>query len=134
VTAAEFSRRYIEAHNSQDLDQLVALVADEIDFKRPDDPVLTSRQQVREQYATDWSTHDQVHVSVLRLLEAGSTVIAEIEVDAGPPSHERDRGVVIHDWNDDGLLVRYRLYVGDASGPESATDLRVGLSAVEASR
>lgn len=113
MTAAEFSRRYIEAHNSQDLDQLVALVADEIDFKRPDDPVLTSRQQVREQYATDWSTHDQVHVSVLRLLEAGSTVIAEIEVDAGPPSHERYRGVVIHDWNDDGLLVRYRLYVGD---------------------
>ena len=117
MTAAELSRRYIDAHNSYDLDELVALVADEIDFKRPDDPVLTSRQRVREQYAEDWSTHGQVHVSLLRLLEAGSTVIAEIEVDAGPPSHEWYRGVVIHDWNEDGLLVRYRLYVGDSERP-----------------
>jgi ketosteroid isomerase-like protein len=117
VTAAELSRRYIEAHNSRDLDALVALVADEVDFKRPDDPILTSRQLVQEQYATDWSTHGQVHVSVLRLLEAGSTVIAEIEVDAGPPSHEWYRGVVIHDWSEDGHLIRYRLYIGDTDQP-----------------
>ena len=117
MTAAELSRRYIDAHNAHDLDALAALVADEIDFKRPDDPVLTSRQQVRERYATDWSTHGQAHVSLLRLLEAGSTMIAEIEVDAGPPSHEWYRGVVIHDWNEDGLLVRYRLYVGDSERP-----------------
>jgi len=119
VTAAELSRRYIEAHNAHDLDTLVALVADQIDFKRPDDPVLTSRRQVRDRYATDWSTHGQAHVSLLRLLEAGRTVIAEIEVDAGPPSNEWYRGVVIHDWNEDGLLVRYRLYVGDSERPRS---------------
>ena len=117
MTAAELSRRYIDAHNAHDLDAIVALVADEIDFKRPDAPVLTSRHQVRERYATDWSSHGQAHVSVLRLLEAGSTVIAEIEVDAGAPSNEWYRGVVIHDWDEDGLLVRYRLYVGDSERP-----------------
>ena len=117
MTAAELSRRYIDAHNAHDLDVLVALVADEIDFKRPDERVLTSRQQVRERYATDWSTNAQAHVSLLRLLEAGSTVIAEIEVDAGPPSNEWYRGVGIHDWDEDGLLVRYRLYVGDSERP-----------------
>ena len=116
MTAAELSRRYIDAHNAHDLDAIVALVADEIDFKRPDDPVLTNRQQVRERYAIDWSSHGQAHVSLLRLLEAGSIEI-EIEVDAGPPSKEWYRGVVIHDWNEDGLLVRYRLYVGDSERP-----------------
>ena len=120
MAAAELSRRYVEAHNSQDLDGLIALVADEVDFKRPDDSILTSRDEVREQYAKDWSSHRQVHVMVLRLLEAGSTVIAEIEVDAGPPSHEWYRGVVIHDWNQDGCLVRYRLYVGDTQRPDES--------------
>lgn len=117
MTAAELSRRYAEAHNAKDLEALVALVSAEVDFKRPDDSVLSSREQVREQYAKDWSTHHQAHVSLLRLLEAGSTVIAEIEVDASPPSHEWYRGVVIHDWNEDELLIRYRLYVGDTEPP-----------------
>lgn len=119
MAAADLSRLYVEAHNSQDLDRLIALVADEIDFKRPDDPVLTSREQVREQYSQDWSTHHEVHVGILRLLESGSTVIAEIEVDAGPPSHAWYRGVVIHDWNEDGRLKRYRLYVGDTERPDA---------------
>jgi hypothetical protein len=87
ASAADLSRRYVESHNSQDLDGLTALVADEVDFKRPDDRVLTTRADVRARYAEDWSTHSEVHVEVLRLLESGSTVVAEIEVDAGPPSH-----------------------------------------------
>lgn len=116
-TPAELSRRYIRAHNDQDLDGLVALVADGVDFKRPDDVALTSRDEVRARYAGDWSTHRQVHVKVLRLLETGATVIAEIEVDAGPPSHQWYGGVVVHDWNADGRLVRYRLFIGDTRHP-----------------
>ena len=61
-STADLSRRYIEAHNSQDLDGLIDLVAADIDFKRPEDPVLTSPAKVRAQYAHDWSTHSQVHV------------------------------------------------------------------------
>jgi hypothetical protein len=117
-SAADLSRRYVESHNSQNLDALTALVAAEVDFKRPDDRLLTTRAEVRAQYAEDWSTHSQVHVEVLRLLESGSTVIAEIEVDAGPPSREWYRGVVIHDWSEDGHLSRYRLYVGDTQRPD----------------
>jgi hypothetical protein len=116
-TPAELSRRYIRAHNAQDLDGLVALVADRVDFKRPDDLALTSRDEVRARYADDWSTHRQVHVKVLRLLATGATVIAEIEVDAGPPSHQWYGGVVVHDWNADGRLVRYRLFIGDTRHP-----------------
>jgi len=118
-TPAELSRRYIEAHNARDLDGLAALVADTVDFKRPDQSALTSRAEVRARYAEDWSDHGQVDVRVLRLHESGPIVIAEIEVDAGPPSHEWYRGTVVHDWDADGHLVRYRLYVGDTQRPEA---------------
>ena len=111
------SRAYIAAFNAGDLDALIALVDDSVDFKRPDEECLTGRSAVRAQYEEDASTHKQVHVHVVRLFESGSTALAEIEVDAGPPSHEWYRGVVIHDWNDEGRLVRYRLYVGDTERP-----------------
>jgi len=118
---AELSRRYIQAHNAQDLDGLSALVADAVDFKRPDEPAITSRARVRAQYAADWSSHSQVHVTVLRLFHSGSAVVAEIEVDAGPPSHQWYRGTVIHDWDPQGHLVRYRLYVGDTERAPATT-------------
>jgi len=119
--SADLSRQHIEAHNAHDLDGLVALVAGAVDFKRPDDPALTTPEEVRARYAEDWSTHSHVRVDVLRLLETGPTVIAEIEVDAGPPSHGWYRGTVIHDWGDDGRLIRYRLYVGDTQRPDVTT-------------
>jgi hypothetical protein len=118
LTPAEFSRAYVAAFNAGDLDALMALVDDSVDFARPDEPRLTGRDAVRARYAEDWSTHSQVHVEILRLLPTGSTAVAEIEVDAGPPSHEWYRGVVIHDWSDQGLLVRYRLYYGDTERPD----------------
>lgn len=117
---AELSGQYITAFNAGDLDALIALVDESVDFKRPDEAPLTGRRAVRDQYAEDWSSHTQVHVQVLRLLESGSTATAEIEVDAGPPSHEWYRGVVVHDWNDAGRLVRYRLFYGDTERPGAA--------------
>ena len=118
-SAVDLSRRYIEAFNAHDLEALVALVAPDVDFKRPDEAAMTSQSQVRAQYVIDWSDHDQVHVEVLRLMQSGSTAIAEIEVDAGPPSHEWYRGTVIHDWSPDGAMVRYRLYLGDTTRPDA---------------
>jgi hypothetical protein len=55
-SSAELSRQYIEARNAHDLDGLVALVAGAVDFKRPDDPALTTSVEVRARYAEDWST------------------------------------------------------------------------------
>ena len=116
---SELSRGYIAAFNAGDLDALIALVDESVDFKRPDEEHLAGRSAVKAQYLDDWSTHKQVKVHLVRLLESGSTAVAEIEVDAGPPSHEWYRGVVIHDWNAEGRLVRYRLYVGDTERPDA---------------
>jgi ketosteroid isomerase-like protein len=118
---SELSRQYIAAFNAGDLDTLIALVDDSVDFKRPDEERLFGQIAVRAQYEEDWATHKSVHVHVVRLFESGSTALAEIEVDAGPPSQEWYRGVVIHDWNVEGRLVRYRLYFGDTERPD-ATD------------
>ncbi len=118
---SELSRAYIAAFNAGDLDTLISLVDDSVDFKRPDEEALFGQSSVRARYEEDWSDHKHVHVHVVRLFESGSTTLAEIEVDAGPPSHEWYRGVVIHDWNAEGRLARYRLYVGDTERPD-ATD------------
>lgn len=116
-SAAELSRRYIAAFNAHDLDALIELVDESVDFKRPDEPALTTRAAVRAQYEDDQSSHAHVHVDVTRMLESGRTVVAEIEVEAGPPSHEWYLGTVIHDWSDEDRLTRYRLYVGDTERP-----------------
>jgi ketosteroid isomerase-like protein len=113
----ELSRAYIAAFNAGDIDALVSLVDESVDFKRPDEECLLGRAAVEARYEEDWSTHKHVHVDVIRLFESGATVLAEIEVDAGPPSDEWYRGVVVHDWNDEGRLERYRLYVGDTERP-----------------
>ena len=116
---AELSRAYIAAFNAGDLDSLIGFIDDTVDFKRPDEEGLFGQSAVRARYEDDWSTHKHVHVDALRIFESGSTALAEIEVDAGPPSLEWYRGVVVHDWNDEGRLVRYRLYVGDTERPDA---------------
>ena len=127
---SELSLRYVAAFNAGDLDALMALVDESVDFKRPDDERLLTRSAVRSRYAQDWSDHAQVRVHVDRLMECGSTAVIEIEVDAGPPSHEWYRGTVIHDWSADGQLVRYRLYIGDTQrpAPEDAAAAGTALS------
>ena len=85
---SELSRQYVAAFNAGDLDALMALVDQSVDFKRPDEERLLTRSAVRSRYAEDWSDHAQVHLHVERLMECGSTAVIEIEVDAGPPSHE----------------------------------------------
>ena len=121
LSASELSSRYVAAFNAGDLEALDALIDDSVDFKRLGEQRLLSRSAVREQYAEDWSGHKQVHVHVHRILECGSTAVIEIEVDAGPPSHEWYRGTVIHDWSAEGRLVRYRLYIGDTERPVAAS-------------
>jgi ketosteroid isomerase-like protein len=49
-TAAELSRSYIDAHNNHDLDGLLALVSDDVDFKRAGEPALRGKAAVRRQY------------------------------------------------------------------------------------
>jgi ketosteroid isomerase-like protein len=119
TSPSDLSRAYVAAFNAGDLDALMALVDERVDFAMPDEEPLLGKEAVRLRYADGWSTHSQVRVDALRILESGSTAVAEIEVDAGPPSHEWYRGVVIHDWSDEGRLARYRLYVGDTLRPDA---------------
>ena len=117
----ELSRQYINRHNDGDLDGLLALVAEEIDFKRAGDEPLSGASAVRRQYEDDWKVHHQVVVTPRRLFENGRSVAVEIHVESGPPSNVMYDGIVVHDWDEADQLVRYRLYVDEVEPTNGAS-------------
>jgi len=111
---SELSRRYIDRHNHGDLDGLLELVAENIDFKRAGDKPLRGTLAVRRQYQNDWHDHNHVVVTPNRIFESGRAAVIEIHVESGPPSNVGYDAVVVHEWNEADQLVRYRLYVDRA--------------------
>ncbi|HEV3213888.1 MAG TPA: nuclear transport factor 2 family protein [Acidimicrobiales bacterium] len=109
----ELSRRYIDRHNDGNLDGLLELVGEDIDFKRAGDPPLRGAAAVRRQYELDWKDHQQVVVTPLRAYERGRAAAIEIHVESGPPTNVMYDGVVVHDWDDTDRLIRYRLYIDE---------------------
>jgi ketosteroid isomerase-like protein len=119
VSPVALSDRYFDAHNRQDLDGLMDLVDEDVEFKRAFDPTLKGRTAVREQYEKDWADHKYEIVYVTEIFEAEGKIAIEIQVDSGPPSNLIYNGVVVHHWNDEGRLARSQLYV-DEVGPEAS--------------
>jgi len=113
ASPSELSRQYIKFHNDYDLDGLMGLVDELIDFKRAGDEPLRGAEAVRRQYQEDWAGHEQTVVTVSRILESESSAAVEIHVDSGPPSNVQYFGVVVHDWNRGGRHAKHRLYVDE---------------------
>lgn len=109
----ELSRRYIDRHNDGDLDGLLELVGEDVDFKRAGDAPLRGSSAVRRQYELDWKDHQHVVVTTLRAYELGRAAAIEIHVESGPPTNVMYNGVVVHDWDDTDHLIRYRLYIDE---------------------
>jgi hypothetical protein len=115
------SRRFVEAHNCQDLDGLMILVDDGVEFKRAFDPPLHGKAAVRLQYEQDWADHKSVVVNIRQVFEAEGMVAIEIHVDSGPPSNVLHDGVVVLHWNEEGRLARYHLYVDEVTSVEETS-------------
>ena len=113
ASPSELSRQYIKFHNDYDLDGSIGLVDELVDFKRAGDEPLWGTEAVRHQYQEDWEGHNQVVVRVRRVFESESSAAVEIHVDSGPPSNVQYFGVVVHDWNREARLTKYRLYVDE---------------------
>jgi ketosteroid isomerase-like protein len=118
----ELSRSYIDRHNDSELDGLLALVADDIDFKRAGDEPLRGASAVRRQYQEDWKDHHHVVVTPKRAFELGRSAAVEVHVESGPPSEVMYDGVVIHEWDEADRLIRYRLYVDDGVSSRGEAD------------
>ena len=112
------SRFYVEAHNRQDLEGLMELIGDDVEFKRAGDAPLHGRAAVRQQYEREWAEHKSMIINIDQMFEADGKVAIEIHVDTGSPSCVHYDGVVVHDWNDEGRLVRYHLYVDEVTSAE----------------
>ena len=80
-------------HN-YDIDGLMRLVDEFIDFKRAGDESLSGAEAVRRQYLEDWEGHAQVVVTVNRIFVSESSAAIEIHVESGPPSNVWYDGVV----------------------------------------
>ena len=111
----ELSGCLIELHNRQDLEGLMDLVDDDVEFKRAFDPPLNGKDAVRQQYEKDWAEHKSEVVYITEIFEAEGRIAVEIQVDSGPPSNLIYNGVVVHHWNDEGRLARSQLYVDEVA-------------------
>jgi SnoaL-like domain len=118
----ELSRRYIDRLNDCDLNGLLELVGEDIDFKRAGDEPLLGSPAVRRQYQEDWQDHRHVVVTPKRVFELGRTAAVEIHVESGPPSNVMYDGVVIHEWDDADRLIRYRLFIDEVVPSRGALD------------
>lgn len=118
VSYLDLSRRYIAAHNHLDLDGLMDLVDDDVEFKRAGDPPLNGKTAVRGQYQREWAEHKSTTINIKELFDADQKVAIEIHVDTGPPSTVHYDGVVVHHWNDEGRLVRYQLYIDEVTAAD----------------
>lgn len=118
ISHAALSRHYIDVQNDQDIEALMALVDDDVEFKLAFDPPLVGKAAVRRQYERDWTDHEGTLVSVNEVFEGEEKVAVEIHVDSGPPSNVLFNGVVVHQWNDEGRLTHYQLYVDEVTPAE----------------
>jgi ketosteroid isomerase-like protein len=115
------TRHYIETHNRQDLDGLLAFVAEDVTFKRAGDRPLDGKSAVRRQYEQDWSSHKNVVVNIRQVFEAGRNVAVEIHVHSGPPSNVHYDGIVVHHWNGEDHLTRCQLFVDEVTSAEGCS-------------
>lgn len=109
---------YVDADNRQDLEGLMALIADDVEFKLAFDPALKGKGAVQRRYEEEWVDHKSAFMTITEMFETEGKVALEIHVDSGPPSDVSYSGVVVHQWNDEGLLDRYHLYVDEISSGE----------------
>jgi ketosteroid isomerase-like protein len=115
------TRHYIETHNRQNLDGLLAFVAEDVTFKRAGDRPLDGKSAVRRQYEQDWSSHKNVVVNIRQVFETGRNVAVEIHVHSGPPSNVHYDGIVVHHWNGEDQLTRYQLFVDEVTSAEGCS-------------
>ena len=118
----ELSCRYIDRHHDRDLDGLLDLVPEDIDFKRASDLPLRGSPAVRRQYEEDWQEHGHVVVTPLHFFELGRTAAVEIHVESGPPTNVMYDGIVVHEWDDADRLLRYRLFIDEVVTSRGASD------------
>lgn len=110
TTPRELSVRLIELHNLRDLDGMMELMAERVEFVRPGPAVMATKDEVRAQYEHDWTVFARSHVEVRQLLQLDACVAAEITIRLRAGNDERAvEGAVFHEWAD-GKLAHYRAY------------------------
>jgi ketosteroid isomerase-like protein len=113
TSPAALSRCYIEAQNDRDIDALMALVDEDVEFKLAFDPPLKGSAAVRRHFEREWADNECIAVDITDVFETEDKVAIEIHVDNGPPTNLLYNGVVVQRWNSEGRLAHHQLYVDE---------------------
>jgi hypothetical protein len=115
ISQVELSHAFIDIQNDRDIDGLMDLVDDNVEFKLAFDPPLYGKVAVRRQYERDFDDHEGSVVTIREVFETEGKVAIEIHVDSGPPSNVLYDGVIVHHWSDEGRLTHHQLYVDEVT-------------------
>jgi ketosteroid isomerase-like protein len=108
--AVELTTRFMDAYNRRDRQELLSLLAADLEYVRPGGGRLRTADEVMDQYERDWSALTESRVTVRALIESDGAVFAEISIGGrtAAGAFVLDAALV-HEWRD-GKLARYRLY------------------------
>lgn len=106
----ELSQELLRRYSVRDIDGLIVMFAEDIEYRRSDGSVLVGRDAVRGQYLTDWSMTEDAQATLIRRAVANRTVFAEVAIGSDHPLKWQLDVVAVHDWNDSGTMSRYRVY------------------------
>ena len=112
----ELSQEVLRRYSVRDLDGLVEMFSEDINYRRPDGRVLVGRDAVRAQYETDWSMTEDAQATLVREAVAHRTVFAEVAIGSDRPFKWQLDVTAVHDWSTSGTMSHYRLY-SDAPRP-----------------
>ncbi len=106
----ELSQEVLRRYSVRDLDELVEMFSEDINYRRPDGRVLVGRDAVRAQYETDWSMTGDAQATLVRGAVAHRTVFAEVAIGSDRPLKWQLDAIAVHDWSTSGTMSHYRLH------------------------
>ncbi len=106
----ELSRELLRRYSVRDLDGLIEMFSEDVNYRRTDGRVLVGREAVRAQYETDWSMTENAQATLVRGAVAHRTVFAEVAIGSDHPVKWQLDAVAVHDWSTSGTMSNYRLY------------------------
>ena len=105
MDAGELTRAFFDAFSRRDLDTMRSMLADRVDYRLPGmDKRMTTPDEVMATYERIVEANKDAGPQKLLDFVAGENLVA-FTVTA--PGEDEPVAAIIHEWNDDGKLLRY---------------------------
>lgn len=103
MDAAALTRQFFEAVARRDLEAMRSMLADDVDYRMPNLDPMTTPDEVMATYEKVFAAIGDAQITMFDLVSDGNVVAFTVSL----PGGDEPRVALIHEWNDDGKLVRY---------------------------